>query len=107
MKELTIEFHNGVAHFVCDAELMPMLDKLGIARVERASHVVPVNAILRLAFRVLRRTFGERGRVADWTRSWRCRWFAFMVNGPRLGPFDLRSDALDAERSWLRENIGL
>ena len=26
------------------------------------------------------------------------------VNGPRLGPFVLRTEALDAERVWLEEN---
>ena len=26
------------------------------------------------------------------------------VNGPRLGPFLLRSDALDAERRWLEQH---
>ncbi len=31
------------------------------------------------------------------------RWSADLtpVNGPRLGPFALRSQALDAERAWL------
>ncbi len=34
------------------------------------------------------------------------RWFADLtvVDGPRLGPFDLRSDALKAEAAWLSEN---
>ena len=34
------------------------------------------------------------------------RWFADMspVGGPRLGPFDRRSDALAAERHWLQAN---
>ena len=33
-------------------------------------------------------------------------WFADMavVQGPRLGPFECRSDALDAEHAWLSEN---
>ena len=33
------------------------------------------------------------------------RWFADMavVGGPRLGPFALRSEALDAERDWLQQ----
>ena len=32
------------------------------------------------------------------------RWFADLavVQGPRLGPFALRSNALDAERQWLQ-----
>jgi hypothetical protein len=34
------------------------------------------------------------------------RWFADMspVDGPNLGPFDQRSDALTAESSWLEAN---
>ena len=34
------------------------------------------------------------------------RWIADLavVQGPRLGPFERRSDALDAEREWLTAN---
>ena len=34
------------------------------------------------------------------------RWWADLapVNGPRLGPFDRRSDALKAEQDWLEAN---
>ena len=34
------------------------------------------------------------------------KWFADMapLHGPRLGPFERRSDALDAEHGWLIEN---
>jgi hypothetical protein len=34
------------------------------------------------------------------------RWLADLapVDGPCLGPFDRRSDALDAERAWLEAN---
>ena len=34
------------------------------------------------------------------------RWFADMspVDGPRLGPFDRRSQALEAESRWLEEH---
>ena len=34
------------------------------------------------------------------------RWFADLAvsDGPRLGPFERRSDALDAEHRWLIEN---
>ena len=33
-------------------------------------------------------------------------WFADLVSvqGPRLGPFERRSEALDAERRWLTAN---
>jgi hypothetical protein len=52
---------------------------LGKPRVTRASHVEP----------------DACGRwIADLT----------PVNGPALGPFDKRTDALEAEVKWLRDN---
>ena len=52
------------------------LAALGDLKIERGSHVEP----------------DEQGR-----------WFADLapVCGPKLGPFDRRSEALDAERAWL------
>ena len=60
------------------AELID-LDALGSPRITRASHVEP----------------DVRGR-----------WLADLapVGGPVLGPFERRSEALDAERSWLEAN---
>ena len=55
------------------------LGVLGHPVISRASHVEP----------------DEAGRwIADLT----------PVNGPILGPFDRRSDALAAEQSWLESN---
>ncbi len=31
-------------------------------------------------------------------------WFASMIDGPTLGPFKLRSEALKAEANWLLGN---
>ena len=31
-------------------------------------------------------------------------WFAHIVDGPTLGPFSKRSEALTAEINWLTEN---
>ena len=55
------------------------LSTLGALTIERASHVEP----------------NEEGR-----------WLADLspVGGPGLGPFELRSQALDAERAWLEAN---
>jgi len=52
------------------------LAALGSLTIERGSHVEP----------------DEQGR-----------WFADLtpVSGPMLGPFERRSEALDAERAWL------
>jgi hypothetical protein len=53
------------------------LEMLGKPTISRASHVEP----------------DELGH-----------WFAQIVNGPNLGPFAKRSEALTAEINWLTEN---
>ena len=53
------------------------LKKLGIPTITRASHVEP----------------DDMGR-----------WFAQIVDGPKLGPFASRSEALAAEVDWLTEH---
>lgn len=60
------------------SELMSM-DTLGSITIKRGSHVEP----------------DERGL-----------WYADLApsNGPVLGPFDCRSDAIDAEVAWLTKN---
>lgn len=50
------------------------LAALGVMRIERASQVEP----------------DDQGR-----------WWAEVINGPKLGPFGLRSEALAAEVEWL------
>lgn len=53
------------------------LTALGTQQIERASHVEP----------------DGKGR-----------WWAEIIDGPKLGPFDRRSDALAAEVAWLLEH---
>ena len=53
------------------------LHALGTATITRASHVEPNASGL---------------------------WFADMVDGPQLGPFTRRSEALEAEVAWLIEH---
>ena len=53
------------------------LGSLGDVSISRASHVEPNAA-------------GE--------------WLASIIDGPVLGPFERRSDALKAEANWLNEN---
>jgi len=53
------------------------LQKLGTLKISRASHVEP----------------DDSGQ-----------WFASMIDGPVLGPFVRRSDALQAEADWLNTN---
>jgi hypothetical protein len=81
-------------------------EKLGRPVLRRASHVEPVNRVLRTAFHWIRRIAGEKGAVASFTRVWPCMWRANLApsNGPIFGPFKVRKEAIDAEIKWLQEN---
>ena len=52
---------------------------------ERYSEIVPKNKLLRLFFRLLRRFFGEEGKVSNWTRGWACVWMAIVLIGEHKG----------------------
>ena len=66
----------------------------------RATHVEPVNAVLRCAFHLLRQWLGDKGRMSDFTRRWPCKWRINLkpVDGPILPTvyYD-RSQAINAE----------
>jgi hypothetical protein len=66
--------------FVYDDAVFDALKDLGPSTIARASHVEPTND---------------------------GRWTSDMgpVSGPVLGPFDTRQEALDAEHSWIEENV--
>ena len=74
--ELIIE-RNGDLHCIYSEAID--LHSLGKPKIARASHVEPDNT---------------------------GRWIADLapVDGPKLGPFDRRTDALAAEVQWLRDN---
>jgi hypothetical protein len=66
----------------------------------RASHVEPDNWLLRAVFHLLRQWLGDKGRMSDFTRSWKCLWRVNLkpVGGPILCTryFD-RKQAINAE----------
>jgi hypothetical protein len=70
--------------FIYTDELALLLDE-GSATVTRVSHVEPSHQD------------GRHGWTADMT----------PVDGPVLGPFTTRAEALDAERVWLQRERGL
>ena len=74
--ELIIEF-SGTVRCIYDETID--LHAIGNLQIQRASHVEP----------------DSKGR-----------WIADLnpVSGPKLGPFDKRTDALAAEVQWLRDN---
>lgn len=63
-----------------------------VKKVERVSHIVPKNIILRMVFRLIRKLFGDKGKMADWTRKWNVEWIVIF------GPFTERKEAIIFER---------
>ena len=80
---------------------------LGPSITKRASHVYPARLSLRLAFKALRRLFGDTGRVAEATRGWKTLWMADMrpTGGPILpGRWADRHEAINAEIAYFNDH---
>lgn len=96
---------NGCVYVLEDTRVQPYIEHLrrrGFeVTVQRASHIEPCRLGRRILFRLLRRLFGEDGRVGEWTRRWHCDWRVDLrpVGGPIRGPFFSRRDALHYELS--------
>lgn len=73
----------------------------GKRQVRRVSHIVPLHPVKRVAFVALRWAFGERGRVASWTRAWYGPWVCTMVDSGRWKAHASRKVLIDWERSQL------
>lgn len=79
--ELTIR-KDGSIGAIHDDALAPLYDK-GKTEIKRASHVEPINGV-----------------ASEWQAD-----MSPIAPGVSLGPFRLRSDALDAEVEWLKQNF--
>jgi hypothetical protein len=98
--DLTLVFHPdkqvGEAD-VLSAELGTVTDD------RRGGHVVPRDPWRRIAFRTLRWLFGGRGKVADWTRRWRCWWIVIdaATGKPLPCMYANHAVAVDVEVRWI------
>lgn len=78
------------------------------SQVRRASHVEPDSLILRGVFHTLRFMFGEKGRMAQFTRIWPCIWRTNLApsGGPILPDrWRDRNQAIEAEIAYLNEHF--
>ena len=93
--EHTIKIDGGHLTVVYDDELADLLTEVGTVAVCRVSHVEPYDG-----------SGGEAFAARHAGGTW---WTADMrpVDGPVLGPFASRAEALAAERVWLTANKGL
>ncbi len=55
----------------------------------RVSRVVPENFLLRCIFYLLRWLFSDDGKVAGWTRNWKCNWI-LIIDNKVIGSFKER-----------------
>jgi hypothetical protein len=95
---------DGRIELIAHAEALPIMEQ-GITIKRRASHVEPVNPVLRMAFHAIRRAAADDSALAAWTRSWRCLWRVAIVGGPVLEEtWRDRLQAIAAEVAWLERN---
>ena len=101
---------DGAVQFVYhpnDQIAKEVIDSLGAVRGDkRAGYVWPLSGTLCVAFRLLRKAFGSQSAVADWTRSWRCRWIVVNADTmtPLPGVYDTHTATVDAEVRWSLSN---
>jgi hypothetical protein len=80
--------------------------KLTDSPSRRASHVIPANTYLRLAFQAIRKLVADDSRLAAWTRTWSCMWLVDMrLVGAGILPvhYSNRLAAIDAEVAALNQ----
>lgn len=71
-------FIDSSGKITCVGEPAIDMYRLGNVTRHRVSHILPTNRTKRKAFRLLRWVFGDKGRVAAWTRTWRGPWYAVI-----------------------------
>jgi hypothetical protein len=96
----------GDMTFVSDEALNGLM-RSGEATIRRASHVEPANTFKRVLFQILRGWAGDVGTIARWTRRWKGCWRVNLVpsDGPILGPFANRQEAIRREVEWLNDQL--
>lgn len=78
---------------------------LGLRDRRRVSHIEPVNPLLRRLFHAVRQRVSDKSRWAEFTRRWPCCWQARIFDGPVLGPFRSRKEALAAEVQYIQRQM--
>jgi hypothetical protein len=79
MQQIRVASKNGTLRFVYNDKMRPLLN-IGVAKVKRASHVEPTP---------------DNKWIADLS----------PVQGPMLGPFETREEALREEVAWLDKRL--
>lgn len=108
MPEHVINIRDDGSIVFLDQPELESLKDLGSVLTMRASHVEPVNLVLRGLFHLLRHMFTDKGWMASFTRLWPCLWRINLapINGPILSnTYRNRQRAIDKEVEWLNEHL--
>lgn len=95
MRYLELSKQGKVRTFKGDFEI-----ELRERKEKRVSRIVPKNWFLRVFFLVLRRLFSDDGKIAEWTRRWRCKWVV-VIDGMVVGEFENRRQAILFEKKLI------
>jgi len=109
--EVRIIINNGKIEIFEDefknSPLKSIFENSNVIEKKRVSHIYPQNFILRTIFKMLRKLFGDNGKVADWTRSWKCKWQVEILPNENKSKkkifkgFKDRKIAIDFEKNYI------
>jgi len=104
MSKHILVIEKGRVRALYTPELRPYAEATG-AEIRRATWIEPMGWFRRWVFHQIRKRVSDEGRLAAWTRMWKCSWRANLdlSGGPITGPFQTRQAAIEFETSWLTQ----
>lgn len=81
------------------------LHELGTVSKRRVSTITPMFAPKKQVFWLLRKIFGEQGRVAEFTRRWRGPWIVKIIATGEWSVFTRRESAIEWELMMLNGDV--
>ena len=101
---MKFQIKNGVLIGFAD-EVGKLSVKTNNINTKRVSYIYPKNKVLRLCFTFLRKIFGDKGIVAEWTRNWNVKWIVIIDNKIYNREFKNRKDAIKFEKQVIWKKL--
>lgn len=103
---ISVDEQSGELTFVDDAIVHEALNEVGTITKNRATHVEPVNRILRLAFYFVRNRVDDNSILASMTRHLPCKWQARLLDTNEIiGTSRDRQALIHQEVDYLNERL--
>ena len=105
MKQVVISISETGARFVSSVEAENLMGGVFEFEKERATHVEPVNRVLRALFYLIRDRVDDSHCLAWFTRQWPCSWQARLVRTDEIiATGRNRKDVIAQEVEYLEAN---